>query len=291
VRGREGILKVHARKVPLDEAIDLKKIAQGTPGLSGADLANLVNEAALLASRRDHSDVKRSDLEDAKDKVMLGAERRSTMMTQEDRSLSAYHEAGHVLVAKLAPGAQQIGKATIIPRGQAMGMVSFLPDERRSVTETRLKAHLATALGGCCAERIIFNERSTGAQGDYKQVGALARSMVCEWGMNEKLGPLSLADSDEEVFWGKGFSRNSQVSEETAQAIDREIRRIVEEAEATATRIIEDNGDELHALAQALLNYEVLDDAELDQILAGQPLEREPILSVSNNGISSEDEE
>tara|TARA_B100001115_G_C15828768_1_gene413116 strand:+ start:26 stop:1303 length:1278 start_codon:yes stop_codon:yes gene_type:complete len=291
VRGREEILRVHARKVPLDEEIDLKRIAQGTPGLSGADLANLVNEAALLASRRDHSDVKSSDLEDAKDKVMLGAERRSTMMTQEDRSLSAYHEAGHVLVAKLAPGAQQIGKATIIPRGQAMGMVSFLPDERRSVTETRLKAHLATALGGCCAERIIFNERSTGAQGDYKQVGALARSMVCEWGMNEKLGPLSLADSDEEVFLGKGFSRNSQVSEETAQAIDREIRRIVEEAEATATRIIEDNGDELHALAQALLNYEVLDDAELDQILAGQPLEREPILSVSNNGISSEDEE
>ena len=291
VRGREGILKVHARKVPLDETIDLKKIAQGTPGLSGADLANLVNEAALLASRRDHSDVKRSDLEDAKDKVMLGAERHSMTLTQEDRRLSAYHEAGHALVAKLAPGAHQIGKATIIPRGQAMGMVSFLPDERRSVTETRLKAHLATALGGCCAERIIFDERSTGAQGDYKQVAALARSMVCEWGMNEKLGPLALGDSNEEVFLGKGFARNSQVSEETAQVIDQEIRRIVQEAETTATRILEENGDELHALAQALLNYEVLDDAELDQILAGQPLEREPILSVSNNGISSEDEE
>ncbi|MEC8646788.1 MAG: ATP-dependent zinc metalloprotease FtsH [Candidatus Latescibacterota bacterium] len=290
VRGREGILKVHARMVPLNEAIDLKKIAQGTPGLSGADLANLVNEAALLASRRDHSDVKRSDFEDAKDKVMLGAERRSMILTQEDRRLSAYHEAGHALVAKLAPGAHQIGKATIIPRGQAMGMVSFLPDERRSVTETRLKAHLATALGGCCAERIIFDERSTGAQGDYKQVAALARSMVCEWGMNEKLGPLSLGDSDEEVFLGKGFARSSQVSEETAQAIDQEIRRIVQEAETTATRILEENGDELHALAQALLDYEVLDDAELDKILAGQPLEREPIPSVSERGISSEDE-
>lgn len=291
VRGREGILKVHARKVPLEESIDLKKIAQGTPGLSGADLANLVNEAALLASRRDHSDVKRSDFEDAKDKVMLGAERRSMILTHEDRRLSAYHEAGHALVAKLAPGAHKIGKATIIPRGQAMGMVSFLPDERRSVTETRLKAHLATALGGCCAERMIFDERSTGAQGDYKQVAALARSMVCEWGMNEKLGPLSLGDRDEEVFLGKGFARNMQVSEETAQAIDREIRRIVQEAETTAMRILEENGDELHALARALLDYEVLDDAELDLILAGQPLEREPIPSVSESGILGEDEE
>jgi len=222
---------------------------------------------------------------------MLGAERHSMTLTQEDRRLSAYHEAGHALVAKLAPGAHQIGKATIIPRGQAMGMVSFLPDERRSVTETRLKAHLATALGGCCAERIIFDERSTGAQGDYKQVAALARSMVCEWGMNEKLGPLALGDSNEEVFLGKGFARNSQVSEETAQVIDQEIRRIVQEAETTATRILEENGDELHALAQALLDYEVLDDAELDQILAGQPLEREPISSVSERGISGEDEE
>ena len=291
VRGREGILKVHARKVPLDDDIELGKIAQGTPGLSGADLANLVNEAALLASRRDHAAVKRSDFEDAKDKVMLGAERRSMIMTKEDRRLSAYHEAGHALVAKLAPGAHQIGKATIIPRGQAMGMVSFLPDERRSVTETRLKAHLATALGGCCAERVIFDERSTGAQGDYKQVAALARSMVCEWGMNEKLGPLSLADGNDEVFLGKGFARNSQVSEETAQAIDREIRRIVQEAETTAARILEENDDKLHALAQALLEYEVLDDAELDQILAGQPLKREPAQSVPTHSTSGEDKE
>lgn len=170
-------------------------------------------------------------------------------------------------------------------------MVSFLPDERRSVTETRLKAHLATALGGCCAERIIFEERSTGAQGDYKQVAALARSMVCEWGMNEKLGPLSLADGDDEVFLGKGFARNSQVSEETAQAIDREIRRIVQEAETAAARILEENEDKLHALAQALLEYEVLDDAELDQILAGQPLKREPAQSVSTYRASGEDEE
>ncbi len=277
VRGREGILKVHARKVPLGESVDLQRIAQSTPGLSGADLANLVNEAALLASRRDHQTVESADFEDAKDKVMLGAERRSMVMTEEDRRLSAYHEAGHALVAKLAPGAHQIGKATIIPRGQAMGMVSFLPDERRSVTETRLKAHLATALGGCCAERIIFNERSTGAQGDYKQVAALARSMVCEWGMNNNIGPLSLASGDDEVFLGKGFARSSNVSEETAQAIDQEIRRLVQEAEATATKILEENGEKLHGLAKALLDYEVLDDVELDRILSGQPLDREPV--------------
>ncbi len=276
VRGREGILKVHARKVPLGESVDLQRIAQSTPGLSGADLANLVNEAALLASRRDHQTVESADFEDAKDKVMLGAERRSMVMTEEDRRLSAYHEAGHALVAKLAPGAHQIGKATIIPRGQAMGMVSFLPDERRSVTETRLKAHLATALGGCCAERIIFNERSTGAQGDYKQVAALARSMVCEWGMNNNIGPLSLASGDDEVFLGKGFARSSNVSEETAQAIDQEIRRLVQEAEATATKILEENGEKLHGLAKALLDYEVLDDVELDRILSGQSLDREP---------------
>ena len=189
VRGREGVLKVHVRKVPLDPDVDLQKVAQGTPGLSGADLENLVNEAALLASRRDRKTVDMGDFEAAKDKVMLGAERRSMVLTEEDQRLSAYHEAGHALVAKSIKGGPAIGKATIIPRGQAMGMVSFLADERRSLTETRLKAHLATALGGCAAEKLIFAERSTGAQGDYQQVTRLARSMVCDWGMNEELGP------------------------------------------------------------------------------------------------------
>ncbi len=292
VRGREGILAVHARKVPLDESVDLKRIAQGTPGLSGADLANLINEAALLASRRDHACVDTADLEDAKDKVMLGAERRSLVMSAEDRKLSAYHEAGHALVAKLMPGAHQIGKATIIPRGQAMGMVSFLPDERRSVTETRLKAHLATALGGCCAERIIFFERSTGAQGDYKQVAALARSMICEWGMNENLGPLSLASGDDEIFLGKGFARHTQISDETAQAIDGEIRRLVQEAEAAATKILKENTEKLHVIAQALLEYEVLDDVELDCVLAGQELDRQPVRQseTGEHGAASEPE-
>ena len=281
VRGREGVLKVHVRKVPLDPDVDLQKVAQGTPGLSGADLENLVNEAALLASRRDRETVDMGDFEAAKDKVMLGAERRSMVMTEEDQRLSAYHEAGHALVAKSLKGGPAIGKATIIPRGQTMGMVSFLADERRSLTETRLKAHLATALGGCAAEKLIFAERSTGAQGDYQQVTRLARSMVCEWGMNEGLGPLSLGGSDDEVFLGKEFTRSRHLSEETAQAVDREIRKLVVEAEETALRLLGESEGKLHSLARALLAYEVLDDAEIDQVLAGEPLSREPVRALS----------
>ena len=281
VRGREGVLKVHVRKVPLDPDVDLQKVAQGTPGLSGADLENLVNEAALLASRRDRETVDMGDFEAAKDKVMLGAERRSMVMTEEDQRLSAYHEAGHALVAKSLKGGPAIGKATIIPRGQTMGMVSFLADERRSLTETRLKAHLATALGGCAAEKLIFAERSTGAQGDYQQVTRLARSMVCEWGMNEGLGPLSLGGSDDEVFLGKEFTRSRHLSEETAQAVDREIRKLVVEAEQTALRLLRESEGKLHSLARALLAYEVLDDAEIDQVLAGEPLSREPVRALS----------
>ena len=277
VRGREGILKVHARKAPLDPDVDLQRVAQGTPGLSGADLENLVNEAALLASRSDHKTVAMADFDAAKDKVMLGAERRSMVLTEEDQKLSAYHEAGHALVAKSLKGGPSIGKATIIPRGQAMGMVSFLADERRSLTETRLKAHLATSLGGCVAEKLIFAERSTGAQGDFQQVAGLARSMVCDWGMNEELGPLSLGERDDEVFLGKEFSRNRHVSEDTAQAIDREIRNLVVEAEETATRILTDRSDELDVLARALLAYEVLDDSEIDKVLAGESLGRDPV--------------
>ena len=281
VRGREGVLKVHVRKVPLDPDVDLQKVAQGTPGLSGADLENLVNEAALLASRRDRKTVDMGDFEAAKDKVMLGAERRSMVMTEEDQRLSAYHEAGHALVAKSLKGGPAIGKATIIPRGQTMGMVSFLADERRSLTETRLKAHLATALGGCAAEKLIFAERSTGAQGDYQQVTRLARSMVCEWGMNEGLGPLSLGGSDDEVFLGKEFTRSRHLSEETAQAVDREIRKLVVEAEQTALRLLGEGEGKLHSLARALLAYEVLDDAEIDQVLAGEPLSRAPVRALS----------
>ena len=274
VRGREGILKVHTREVPVADDVNLERVAQASPGLSGADLENLVNEAALLASRLNHTAVAMADFEEAKDKVMLGAERKSMIMSAEDKKVAAFHEAGHALVAKLLPGAQPIHKATIIPRGQAMGMVAFLPDERHSVTETRLRALLATGLGGCVSESLIFGERTTGAQGDYKQVASLARSMICDWGMNKELGPLSFGSDGEEVFLGKEFGRPRNFSEQTARAIDREIRDLVLAAEQTAVDLLNENQDKLHSLAQALLKHEVLDDGEIDLVLAGETLAR-----------------
>ena len=289
VRGREGILKVHSRQVPLADEVDLTRIAQGTPGLSGADLENLVNEAALLGSRRGHQAVTMFDFEDAKDKVMLGVERKSMVMTEEDKKLAAYHEAGHALVAKLLPGAQPIHKATIIPRGQTLGMVAFLPDERHSITESKLRAHLTTALGGCSSESLIFGERSTGAQGDYKQVTSLARSMVCEWGMNKNLGPLSFDGSGEEVFLGKEFSRMRNFSEQTALAIDQEIRALVLEAGKTATDLLRENLDKLHTLAQALLEYEILDASEIDRILVGEAIERQRRQAATEEEVGTEE--
>lgn len=274
IRGRKGVLEVHSRNVPLADDVDLERLARGTPGLSGADLENLVNEAALLASRRDREHVIHLDFEEAKDKVMLGAERKSMIMTDQDKKLAAVHEAGHALAAKLTPGAPSINKAVIVPRGQAMGMVSFLADERNSVTETQLKAHLVTGLGGCCAEALVFEERSTGAQADYKQVTGLARSMVCDWGMNKDLGPLSLGGDSEEVFLGKEFARARGFSEHTAQAVDLEIRDLVLEAESRVKELLANNRQQLENLAAALLEYEILDDAEIDRILAGLPIER-----------------
>ncbi|NKB71123.1 MAG: ATP-dependent zinc metalloprotease FtsH [Candidatus Latescibacteria bacterium] len=272
MRGREGILKVHTRNVPLEEEVDLRRLAQGSPGLSGADLRNLVNEAALLASRHDRDRVTMADFEEAKDKVMMGAERKSLVMTDEDKKLAAYHEAGHALVAKLSPHGPPINKVVIVPRGQSMGMVSFLAEERHSITESKLQAHLATGLGGCCAEMLIFGERTTGAQADYKQVTTLARSMVCDWGMNKNLGPLSFGGDDDEVFLGKGLARTRSFSEQTALAIDQEIRDLVLQAERKATELLQQNEDKMHALAQALLVHESLDDSQVDQIFAGETL-------------------
>ena len=279
VRGRKGILEVHSRNVPLADDVDLERLAKGTPGLSGADIENLVNEAALLASRRDREHVIHQDFEDAKDKVMLGAERKSMIMTDEDKKLAAVHEAGHALAAKMTPGAPPINKAVIVPRGQTMGMVSFLSEERNSITESRLKAHLVTGLGGCCAESIIFGERSTGAQADYKQVTGLARSMVCDWGMNKDLGPLALGGDDEEIFLGKEFARTRGYSELTAQAVDGEIRDLVLEAEGRARELLKAHRGKLEDLSAALLEFEVLDDSEIDRVLQGLPIERSPDVS------------
>ena len=219
---------------------------------------------------------------------MLGAERRSVIMTEEDKHLAAVHEAGHALIAKLTPGAPPINKAVIVPRGQAMGMVSFLAEERHSVTESKLKAHLDTALGGCVAESIVFGERSTGAQADYKQVTSLARSMICDWGMNKNLGPLSLGGEDEQVFLGKDYSRTRNYSEQTAQAIDVEIRELIVEAETRASRLLGENREKLESLSAALLDFEVLDDAEIDEILQGRQLAREPVGSTSTPEVDGE---
>jgi cell division protease FtsH len=198
-------------------------------------------------------------------------------MSDEEKKNTAYHEAGHALVAKLVPGAAPINKATIIPRGQALGMVSYLEEEMHmvSVTETKLRAHLATGLAGRCAEKLVFGELTPGAQNDYKQVTSRARAMVCEWGMNKELGPLSFGSDDDEVFLGKEFTRTRNFSEQTAQAIDQEIKELVLEAEQTASDLLKKNQDKLHVLAQALLEYEVLDDGEIDRILAGESLARE----------------
>jgi cell division protease FtsH len=275
VRGRKGILQVHTRSIPLDESVDLERLAKGTPGMSGADLENLVNEAALLGSRRDRTKVLMVDMEEAKDRIMLGPERKSMVMSEEDKQLAAVHEAGHALVAKLTPGAPPINKIVIVPRGETMGMVSFLSEERNSVTESKLRAHLTTTLGGCCAETLVFGERSTGAQADYKQVTSLARSMICDWGMNKSLGPLSLGGQGEEVFLGKEFTRTRNFSEHTAVMIDTEIRDLVLEAEKRASQLLADNRAKLDMVTQALLEHEVIDDAELELVLSGQPIIRD----------------
>jgi len=275
VRGRKGILLVHTRSIPLDESVDLERLAKGTPGMSGADLENLVNEAALLGSRRDRTKVLMIDMEEAKDRIMLGPERKSMVMSEEDKQLAAVHEAGHALVAKLTPGAPPINKIVIVPRGETMGMVSFLSEERNSVTESKLRAHLTTTLGGCCAETLVFGERSTGAQADYKQVTSLARSMICDWGMNKSLGPLSLGGQGEEVFLGKEFTRTRNFSEHTAVMIDTEIRDLVLEAEKRASQLLADNRAKLDMVTQALLEHEVIDDAELELVLSGQPIIRD----------------
>jgi cell division protease FtsH len=274
VRGREGILKVHSRHVPLSDDVDFKRLARATPGVSGADLENMVNEAALLASRRDRDAVFMGDFEEAKDKVMLGAERRSMVMTEKEKKLTAYHEAGHALIAKLVPGAPPINKATIIPRGQALGMVSWLEEETHTSTLTECKARLTTGLAGRCSELLVFGELTSGATSDYKQITALARAMVCDWGMSDNLGPLSLGSDDDEVFLGKEFTRTRSFSEHTAQLVDAEIRKFVLEAEQSASALLGKNRDKLSAVAEALLEHEVLDNADLDKIMAGEAVVR-----------------
>ena len=273
VVGREGIFKVHLKKVPISQDVDVKVLARGTPGFSGADIANMVNEAALLAARRNHDKVLMEDLEESKDKVMMGAERKSLIITEEEKKLTAYHEAGHTLVSKLIPNMDPIHKVTIIPRGRALGLTQALPiDEKHNYSKTYCENQLAFMLGGRAAEKIVFNELSTGAGNDIERATALARKMVCEWGMSDALGPLTFGKKDEEIFLGREFGMHRDFSEATSEVIDLEIRGIVEKAHERAEKLLREGLDNLHALATALLERECLDGDEVDRLMRGETL-------------------
>jgi cell division protease FtsH len=277
--GREKILKVHMRKVPLAPDVDARVIARGTPGFSGADLANLVNEAALLAARRGKRLVSRAEFEDAKDKVMMGAERRTLAMTDEEKKLTAYHEGGHALVALTVVGSDPIHKATIIPRGRALGMVMRLPErDQVSLTRQKLYADLCVAFGGRIAEELIFgyDKVTTGAQSDIEMATRMARAMVTRFGMSDELGPISYGENQEEVFLGHSVSRTQSVSEATAQKIDSEVRRIIEETYSRAKQILSDKIEDLHTLAKGLLEYETLTGDELKGLMRGERPVRTP---------------
>lgn len=271
VRGRAGILKVHSKNVPLEKSVNLEALAKGTPGLSGADLANLVNEAALLAARRNRAKVTMADFEDSKDKIMMGMERKSMLITDEEKKTTAYHESGHVLVARLIPGTDPVHKVTIIPRGRALGVTSYLPiDEKHTHSLEYLESMLAQLLGGRAAENLVFNQLTTGAGNDIERATQLARKMVCEWGMSPKLGPITFGKKEQEIFLGREIAQHRDYSEEVAREIDKEVRRIVGEAEDKAEKLLSDNLDGLHTLAEALLVHEILDGEQIDQIMRGE---------------------
>ncbi len=277
ILGREKILQVHMKKVPLAPDVDPRVIARGTPGFSGADLANLVNEAALLSARKGKRLVSMLEFEEAKDKVMMGAERRSMVMTDEEKRLTAYHEGGHALVGMHCTASDPIHKATIIPRGRALGMVMRLP-ERDEYSQTREKMldNLAIAMGGRVAEELIFgyDKVTSGASSDIQMATRLARAMVTKYGLSDKLGPVLYDENEDEVFLGHSVARQQNVSEATAQEIDREIRRFVEEAHERAKKILTDNTDDLHVIAKALLEYETLSGDEIQALLRGETLDK-----------------
>ncbi|MGD0584594.1 MAG: ATP-dependent zinc metalloprotease FtsH [Oryzomonas sp.] len=274
VKGREMILKVHARKVPLSPDVDLAVIARGTPGFSGADLANVVNEAALLAARVDKTVVESIDFDNAKDKVLMGVERRSMVISDEEKKSTAYHEAGHTLVAKLVPGTDPVHKVSIIPRGRALGVTMQLPiEDKHSYSREALLARIAVLMGGRAAEDIIFNTFTTGAGNDIEQATEMARKMVCEWGMSDKMGPLSFGKKDEQIFLGREMSTHKNYSEATAVEIDTEIKRIVDGGYDRALTLLKENIQNLHNLSECLIEKENLTGAEVDEIIAaGAPI-------------------
>jgi cell division protease FtsH len=273
VRGREGILRVHTKSIPLAQDVELEVLAKGTPGLAGAELANLVNEAALAAARQDRNMVTMEDFEMAKDKIMMGMERKSLIISEKEKKSTAYHESGHVLVAKLIPGSDPVHKVTIIPRGRALGVTSYLPiDERHNYSKEYLEILLCHLLGGRVAEKLVMDQLTTGAGNDIERATDLARKMVCEWGMSEKLGPVTFGKKEEEIFLGREIAQHRDFSENTAQEIDVEVRRIITDAERKVQDLLSKNMEKLHHLAEALLEREILDGEEIDLILAGKKL-------------------
>lgn len=268
IRGRVAILKIHSRKTPLAKDVDIEKIAQSTPGFSGADLANLINEAALLASRSGRKDISRENFEEARDKILMGPERKSMYISDEQKKITAYHESGHVLVAKFTKGSDPIHKVTIIPRGRTLGQTAYLPEEDRYTQDREnLIAMITYALGGRAAEKLVFNQTSTGAENDIERATEIARKMVRNWGMSEKLGPINYGNGHKEVFLGKDYSHVREYSEETALQIDVEVRNIIMECMENAKRILSEKKNLLDALAAALIEKEILNSKEIDAII------------------------
>ena len=273
IRGREGILKVHTRKIPLSDDVDISVTARGTPGFSGAALANLVNEAALNAARYNRKTVVMADFEGAKDKVLMGKERKSMVITESDKKVTAYHEAGHALVAALIPGSDPLHKVTIIPRGMALGLTQQLPEaDKHNYTKEFIEGQIAILMGGRCAEKMFLNTETTGAANDIEVATERARKMVTEWGMSPAMGPLTFGKKEEQIFLGREIAQHRDYSEETAIRIDQEVKRIVEEGYDRAWATLETNRERLTRLAEALLELETLDSWEIEAIIKGQPL-------------------
>jgi cell division protease FtsH len=268
VKGREGILKVHTRRVPVGEDVDIELLSRGTPGFAGADLENLVNEAALLAARNNREKVMMIDFEVAKDKVMMGSERRSMIISLEERRNTAYHESGHALVAKLLPGADPVHKVTIIPRGMALGLTQQVPiDDRHTYDKVFLENNLTILFGGRAAEELVLGHTTTGAGNDIEKATELARTMVCEWGMSEKLGPMTFGKKEEQIFLGRDFTQAADYSESTAIEIDNELRRIISEGYHRAKSLLKQNLEILHRMAETLLERETIDGSDIDSII------------------------
>ena len=272
IRGREQILKVHMRKVPLSPNVDATILARGTPGFSGADLANLVNEAALFAARRNGRTVDMSDFEKAKDKIIMGAERRSIVMPEEERKNTAYHESGHAIVARMLPKTDPVHKVTIIPRGRALGVTMQLPEsDRYSMDKSRLLSTIAVLFGGRIAEELFMNQMTTGASNDFERATAIARDIVTRYGMTDELGPMVYAENEGEVFLGRSVTKTTHMSEATMQKVDSEIRRIIDEQYGVARKILEDNRDKVEAMTAALLEWETIDADQINDIIEGRP--------------------